>query len=345
MSLYAEPLRVSLTEYTAAVMRSMETVNRIKESNSSDLLRLRGDFSAPNLVTIIIPMLNASSFVETCLKALLTQAHRNFELFCVDDNSADDTYARVVEQFGADYRVCAIRLARTVGPFQIKNWVLTRLARGSYIAMQDVDDISHPLRITSQLKALTSNVWNVCGTCIHQFYKADTPPLFGGTRAEVFDKCDWQHSIAGYETVEACRTPVSFAERLGELRRDYIAMHGSQMFRKSLLLEFGGFDGRTRFGADTDLNWRVLRFQPIGNLPDVLYSRRYHSLSLTRHPDTGVGSPLRAKYVERRDREHEEIRRALENQDVERCRALCKQDFYCDDIVVREVHTQFDVVV
>jgi glycosyltransferase involved in cell wall biosynthesis len=343
MSSYGERPAVVPAEYTAAVMRSAETLVCIKGSNASNLLQPRGEFSATNLVTVIIPMLNASGFVETCLKGLLAQTYTNFELFCVDDNSTDDTYARVVGQFGTDYRVCAIRLARTVGPYQIKNWVLTCLARGSFIAMQDADDVSHPSRFTRQIQMLASNAWNVCGTSVHQFFKADTPPLFGGMRVKVFDKCGWQHSLAAYETVETCRTPVTFAEILGETRRDYIAMHGSQMFRKSLLLEMGGFDGRTRLGADTDLNWRILRSEPIGNLPDVLYSRRYHPLSLTRHPMTGVGSPLRARYVERRDREHEVIRIALENGEFERCRALCTQDFFCDDVVVRELHSQFDV--
>src|SRR5262249_58506866 len=85
-----------------------------------------------------------------CLKGLLAQTHSDLEIFCVDDGSSDDTYERVVEQFGADRRICAIKLRRNVGPYQIKNWVIGSLARGTWIALQDADDVSHPLRLATQ---------------------------------------------------------------------------------------------------------------------------------------------------------------------------------------------------
>ena len=103
-------------------------------------------------------------------------------------------------------------------------------------------------------------------------------------------------------------------------------------------MEFGGFDGRTRFGADTDLNWRLLRFQPMLNLSDVLYSRRHHPQSLTRHPDTGFDSPARQAYVRRRNEEHETIRRTFEADDRATARALCTRDCYAGDVAVEAAH-------
>lgn len=334
---------VDRVPYAGEVKQCIEILRRIDELRPSDVLQRTGSVDPSRLVSVAIPMLNASEFLEQCLKGLLIQTYPHLELFCVDDHSADDTYTRVVEQFGADHRVCVIRLARTVGPYQIKNWVFSRMARGKLVAMQDADDVSHPRRIAAQLDLLDATGDEVCGTCVHQFFQSDTPPRFGERWAPITDETGWQHSLAIYRAVAPCRAPLPFSEILGDIRQDYIAKHGSQLFQKTLLVQFGGFDGRTRLGADTDLNWRLLRFMPILNLPYVLYSSRHHRSSLTRHPETGIGSAMREAYIHRRNREHEEIRIALQNRDLERARFLCTQDCYYGDVEVEEVHANWDI--
>ncbi len=307
-----------------------------------DLVRRSGRPSFERPVTVIVPMFNASAFVEPCLKSLLVQSHQALEIVCVDDHSADDTYSRAVDQFGADYRVNVLRLARTVGPYQIKNWVISRFSSGEFVAMQDVDDLSHPRRIERQIAAMTYAEVEVCGTSIHQFFPPTLPPRFGDPRRCGPDESGLVHSIAVYTSLAAVTRPVSFSTALGPLRQEFVAKHGSQMFRRRLLLKYGGFDGHTRFGADTDLNWRLLRFSPILNLPEVLYSRRHHRGSLTRDPQTAFGSPLREAYVRRRDWQHEEIRQALAAGDSSRVRSLCTRDCYAGGVEVETAHMNWD---
>jgi DNA-binding GntR family transcriptional regulator len=86
------------------------------------------------------------------------------------------------------------------------------------------------------------------------------------------------------------------------------------------------------------MNWRLLRFGPVLNVPDVLYSRRHRAGSLTRAPETGFGSPARLAYVARRNREHEEIRRAIEAGDPALTRSLATRDCYSGDVRVEAVH-------
>jgi hypothetical protein len=115
------------------------------------------------------------------------------------------------------------------------------------------------------------------------------------------------------------------------------------MYERALLLEFGGFDGRTFVGADSELNWRLLRFMSIGNIPHVLYSRRIHRDSLTQRPETGHRSPLRLAYFAEAARAHDEIEAVLRSGQPRRAKELATTDLYHGDVAVAEMHSGFDV--
>ena len=44
------------------------------------------------LVSVVIPVYNASQFVETCLTSICKQTYRHLEIIVVDDGSTDDTH-------------------------------------------------------------------------------------------------------------------------------------------------------------------------------------------------------------------------------------------------------------
>ena len=335
--------RACQSDYAREITRGHSVIGLIDALRPRDLVRGCGRGDRERLVTVIVPMFNAAEFVERCLKSLLIQTHQALEIVCVDDHSADDTYSRAVDQFGADRRVSVVRLVRNVGPYQIKNWVIGQISCAEFVAMQDVDDVSHPRRLERQIAALEATEADVCGTSVHQFFPAGLAPFFGDTRVFGPDGANLMHSIAAYTSLPRVKSAVPFSTALGPRRQDFIAKHGSQVFRRRVLLEFGGFDGQARFGADTDLNWRLLRFVPVLNLADVLYSRRHHPQSLTRDPNTGFGSPARQAYVLRRNQEHETIRRAIEAGDARQARSLCTRDCYAADVEVEAAHLNWSL--
>ena len=189
--------------------------------------------------------------------------------------------------------------------------------------------------------ALASTFASARGHSEHQFFPADLVPFFGDPRVFGPDQANLLHSIAAYTSLARVEPAVPFSVALGSRRQEFVAKHGSQVFRRRVLLEFGGFDGRARFGADTDLNWRLLRFGAVLNLAEVLYSRRHHTQSLTRDPKTGFGSPARQAYVLRRNQEHEDIRRAIEAGDARQARSLCTRDCYAGDVEVEAAHVNW----
>ncbi len=327
-------------EVARALRQSIEVFTHIQSTRPADVVVCETPTVDSGLVTVIIPMRNASLWIEHCLKSVLAQTHRNLEIFCVDDSSQDDSYDRVVKQFGKDRRLCAVRLRHRVGPYQIKNWILRAYARGRFVAMQDADDLSHPDRISAQIVWMARRRWRVSGTYVHQFYPEDVRPRF---RENVEIRAHgYLHSLAVYTPVGATRASCDFGALLGN-KKEYVAHHGSQIFDRSTLLEFGGFDGHTWMGADTDLNWRLLRFADIGNVPEVLYFRRFHHDSLTRDPATGHGSPPRRAYEKRRDAHQQRIVQALARGENVRVRQLCTADLYHSDIEIAHIHTGFNL--
>ena len=288
-------------------------------------------------------MFNATRFIDMCLKSIFHQSYRHIEVFCIDDHSEDDTYSKVIDLFGKDRRLCVIRLAQNVGCYQIKNWVISKLSRRKYVALQDADDLSHPNRIAIQRKWLIENEARMCGTCVHHFFLPNVRPIFGIDFSLEDGNREYKHSLGIYSSVSLSRAPLSISQILGNFRKNYIAKHGSLMFERDVFLEYGGFDGHTKIGADTDFMWRILRFENIDNVHKILYYRRFHHNSLTRSSDTGLNSEKRRVYTEKRDAKHEQIRLALENGDEGTAHLLCTSDFYCNDIKIEDIYSNFEI--
>ena len=337
--LYGPVPNVDQSNMIDQIKRSITLFNAIRNINPSDLLLKRRVQKDADLVTVIVPMFNASKFIALCLKSIFLQSYPNIEVFCVDDHSEDDTYSKVIDLFGKDTRLCVIRLAQNVGCYQIKNWVISELSDKKLVALQDADDFSHPNRIAIQRQWLIESGTRICGTCVHHFFPSRIPPTFGTDFSLKDEQGEYEHSLGIYDSVELSREPLDLSQILGNLRKDYITKHGSLMFERNLLKEFGGFDGHTKIGADTELMWRLLRFEKIDNIPKILYFRQFHDNSLTRDPDTGLNSEKRRVYTERRDRKHEHIRWELEKNNIDAVRSLCTSDLYYDDIEIEEIYS------
>ena len=332
--------QISAGAYAAEIRRSLKVLAVLRELRPSDLFSRRPPVFNKDLISVVIPMRNAGRWIDLCLKGVLAQTYDHFEVFCVDDCSEDDSYDRVVRQFGGDRRLAVFRLARRVGPYQIKNWVLAELARGRLIALQDADDVSHPTRLAEQSAWMQRHRLRVCGTCVHQFFPAGIRPRSG--TSILLKAGRYRHSLAIYPHVPAVRGRVGFQYLLSG-PHGVVSKHGSQVFERDLLLEFGGFDGHTMLGGDSDLNRRLLRYVDIGNVPSVLYSRRLHHNSLSRHPATGHHSSIRRQYFAECERLQEQILRALAHGDRRLAKTLSTTDLFYADVAVAESHSGFSI--
>jgi hypothetical protein len=359
---------VRTVEVRREVERCARVLKWVEALPRDELISSARPTIADDLISVVIPMYRARPWIESCLKSVLAQTHRNMEIFCVDDCSDDETYEHVVERFGHDGRICVVRLARNVGPFQISNWVGGVLARGPRLAFQDADNVSHPLRFAAQRAWMAEHGYRISGTCAHHFFPAhirpfhkEHPPVEADGRLHElvmqvsairaypaehrqYRNEDWtrawdRNEVGAADLSERGRdVPLAFG-----YRSPSISLHGSQMMDTQLFRDYGGYPGRTKLGEDSGLDWRLLRFHDIGNLPRVMSSRRSHDESLTRAPATGMKSPARLLYHARMSEKFDDVRRALADGDVARAQQLCTETMHCADIEIERSHCPFDI--
>jgi glycosyltransferase involved in cell wall biosynthesis len=281
------------------------------------------------LVTVAMCARNVQELVGEAISSVLNQDYEQIEVCVVDDHSEDQTFEAACD-VSRDPRLRVVRLAYQIGTDAGKNLVLDRFARGEYFAHQDADDISWPARLSRQTAFLGEHSDVVaCGTGIDEFsakedahlvQHKDVPspfPIELGTDGLLHRKNIYPASI-GPDPDFDCYV---------------IAMNGSLVFRANVLWAFGGVDGHSLVAAgDTELLLRLVKFHRLANLPEVLYSRRFHGGSVTASVDRGRDSTARAAYRRFLDARHAYVRELIRAGRVERARRECREDMYYPEV-------------
>lgn len=105
-------------------------------------------------VTIGIPFLNARRSLATAVRSVFAQTHEDWELLLIDDGSTDGSID-VVRRVN-DPRVRLLADGSNRGLCARLNQIAA-MARGTYLARMDADDVMHPERIGRQLALLRAD--------------------------------------------------------------------------------------------------------------------------------------------------------------------------------------------
>jgi teichuronic acid biosynthesis glycosyltransferase TuaG len=101
------------------------------------------------LVSIIVPVYNAASYIENTIEMVRRQTHSDWELILVDDASTDESVAVIRRMLGeGDIRL--IQKSHNEGAAAARNTGLDA-ARGRYIAFLDADDVWMPDKLLREL--------------------------------------------------------------------------------------------------------------------------------------------------------------------------------------------------
>ncbi len=201
-------------------------------------------------VSVVMSVRNDAVRVERAVRSILDQSFRDLELIVIDDGSTDAT-AGVLDRLAAgDARLRVIHQDNTG---------LTRalirgcaLARGEFIARQDSDDWSHPLRIAEQVALLDSDPGIGFVSCAVRYLGPADEPLCVVSR--------------GADSVLATQGLLE--------RREGPPAHGSVLFRRALYAQVGGYRAEFHYAQDSDLWLRMVERARIGYLPEVRYRHR-----------------------------------------------------------------------
>ena len=120
-------------------------------SHQSEWINL---FHKEPLVSVIMTTYNVQDYVHRAIMSILNQTYKKLELIIVDDNSSDNTI-EIIKKIN-DPRIKLYRNTINSGTYFCKNYGITQ-SRGSFIAIQDSDDHSSPVRIEKQLNEFSNN--------------------------------------------------------------------------------------------------------------------------------------------------------------------------------------------
>ena len=124
-------------------MQSKETKEHISGENNP-------------LVSIITPLYNAESFIGETIQSVLDQTHSNWEQIIIDDASTDRSLEIANSFASRDQRIRVESLEENKGAAFCRNRA-TDLAKGSFIAFLDSDDLWHPEKLKKQLAFMIKN--------------------------------------------------------------------------------------------------------------------------------------------------------------------------------------------
>ncbi|MBE5749322.1 MAG: glycosyltransferase family 2 protein [Clostridiales bacterium] len=124
------------------------------------------------LVSIITPTYNCAKFIARTLDSVKAQTYQNWEMIIVDDRSQDNTKEIVEEYMKNDSRIQYHLLDENSGAAVARTTAM-KLAKGSYMAFLDSDDIWLPDKLERQIKWMNDNGYAFSCTAYEQIDEED----------------------------------------------------------------------------------------------------------------------------------------------------------------------------
>lgn len=120
-------------------------------------------------ISVIMPAYNAEKYIAASIESILNQTFINFELIILDDASTDKTKEIITSYAQKDDRIVYVEKNTNHGPALLRNEGI-RLSKGTFIALNDADDLSEINRFEKQITVFKNqpNV-AVCGSWILSF--------------------------------------------------------------------------------------------------------------------------------------------------------------------------------
>jgi glycosyltransferase involved in cell wall biosynthesis len=108
-----------------------------------------------NFVSIIVPMYNSSKTIDRCLKSILNQSYKNFEVIIINDGFTDNCDEIVKNYQKSDDRIVLIN-QENAGVSKARNAGLD-IAKGDFIQFVDSDDEIYVKYLEKMLGLIISN--------------------------------------------------------------------------------------------------------------------------------------------------------------------------------------------
>ena len=214
------------------------------------------------LISIIVPVFNAASFLRRCLDSLLAQNYRNTEIILIDDGSTDGS-GNICDEYAETQLHFHVFHTENQGASQARRLGLSKAA-GAFVSFVDSDDYVSPdyLSTLFRLEQTFSLGISACQVCTNRTLQENATE--NGPQAEILEGESLFQRFFNYE---------------------FWGLYG-KLYRKQLL-EAIHFPEAT-ISEDYAVMARLFINTPrMAYIPDPLYFYEHHSGSLSRLPLSG----------------------------------------------------------
>ncbi len=95
-----------------------------------------------DLISVIVPVYGAESYLEKCVRSIMNQTYKNLEIILVDDKSPDNSGKICDELAKEDDRIVVVHREENGGISAARNSGID-IAKGEFIGFSDCDDYMH----------------------------------------------------------------------------------------------------------------------------------------------------------------------------------------------------------
>ncbi|CAN5305049.1 glycosyltransferase family A protein [soil metagenome] len=210
------------------------------------------------LVSVIIPVWNASAFIEETIRSALAQTYKRWEIVAVDDGSTDDSLALLEKLAMGDPRIRVFQMPSHSGSAAaVRNFAVEN-ASGELVAFLDADDIWFPEKLELQVDALAR--------VPHASAVASWISVFGDPeRTKIWQDMMWRSGSPAITASEIL---------------DRVPETPTVVMRRSVYREMGGMvvSPKLRAGEDKEFFIRLALTREFLRIPRVLVKVRVHAV-------------------------------------------------------------------
>ena len=164
------------------------------------------------VLSIIVPVYNVGPYLGRCVKSILSQTFKDFELILIDDGSTDIS-GELCEQLKLmDHRILVVHQLNR-GQAAARNQGIA-IAKGEWLGFVDSDDWLEPNMYEKLLDAVSFYKAEVA-ICRHQFVSSSGSfQVIGEEINQVMDNIEATRQILGDERIQSFAWNKIYARRL-----------------------------------------------------------------------------------------------------------------------------------
>jgi glycosyltransferase involved in cell wall biosynthesis len=136
-------------------------------------------------VSVVITVFNYSTYIDACIKSVLSSTLQDIEIIIVNDCSTDDSLSRCLEYVSCELPITIIDKQANTGVSHSRNLGILQ-ARGAYIFILDVDNEIYPRCLEEHLNTMRSDSSLIACYAVIDMYD-ESGALCGQNSKQPFD--------------------------------------------------------------------------------------------------------------------------------------------------------------